>query len=163
VTWAGQYYDVEREVAMDIKQVDVKQAYLLQHSEGYTYLDVRSIPEYEKGHPAGAFNVPLLHFDPATGQMRPNPEFLSVMQANYPLDAKLLIGCQVGGRSSQAAEILASVDYSDVSNVLGGFGGARNPATGQYLAEGWTQAGLPVENDTPPGAGYEDLKKTSGS
>ena len=148
---------------MDIKHVDVKQAYLLQRGEGYTYLDVRSIPEYEKGHPAGASNVPLLHFDQATGQMRPNPEFLSVMQANYPLDAKLLIGCQVGGRSAQAAQVLASVGYTDVSNVLGGYGGARDPATGQYLNEGWAQAGLPIESDTPAGAGYEDLKKTSGS
>ena len=148
---------------MDIKQVDVRQAYLLQHGEGYTYVDVRSISEYEKGHPAGASNVPLLHFDPATGQMRPNTDFLSVMQDNYPLDAKLLIGCQVGGRSSQAAQILASVGYSNVSNVLGGFGGARDPATGQFLNEGWGQAGLPVESDTPAGVGYEDLKKTSAS
>ena len=148
---------------MDIKHVDVKQAYLLQKGEGYTYVDVRSIPEYEKGHPAGAHNVPLLHFDAATGQMRPNREFLTVMQANYPLDAKLLVGCQVGGRSAQAAQTLASVGYRDVSNVLGGFGGARDPATGQSLDEGWAQAGLPIESDTPAGAGYADLKNTSGS
>ena len=30
--------------------------------EGWVYLDVRSIPEFDDGHPPGAANVPLLHF-----------------------------------------------------------------------------------------------------
>ena len=147
---------------MSIKHVDVRQAYVLQNGEGYLYVDVRSIPEYQKGHPAGSHNVPLLHFDAQTGQMRPNAEFLSVMQANYPLDAKLLIGCQVGGRSAQAAQMLASLGYADVSNVLGGFGGAKDPATGQFINEGWAQAGLPVESETPDGAGYDELRGKVG-
>ena len=40
-------------------------------NEGWIYLDVRSIPEFELGHPAGAVNVPLLHM-PA-GRWRPIP------------------------------------------------------------------------------------------
>ena len=143
---------------MSVKHVDVKQAYELQTGDGYTYVDVRSLPEYDKGHPAAAHNVPLLHFDAQVGQMQPNPDFLAVMQASYPLDAKLLVGCQVGGRSAQAAQILASVGYTDVSNVLGGFGGARDPATGQVLNEGWVQAELPVETEPPANASYAELK-----
>src|SRR4051812_21955325 len=30
-------------------------------ADGWAYLDVRSIPEFEQGHPPGAVNVPLLH------------------------------------------------------------------------------------------------------
>ena len=144
---------------MSVKHIDVKQAYAQQTGDGYTYVDVRSVPEYDKCHPAGAHNVPLLHFDAAIGQMQPNPDFLAVMQATYAVDARLLLGCQVGGRSAQAAQLLASVGYTDVTNVAGGFGGARDPATGQVQHEGWEQAGLPVETDAPPGASYEEIKR----
>ena len=60
---------------MAIKHVDVKEAYRLQGEEGYAYIDVRSIPEYEAGHPAGAHNVPLLHYDAQTGQKTPIRSF----------------------------------------------------------------------------------------
>lgn len=144
---------------MSVKQVDVRQARELQASEGYTYVDVRSTPEYEQGHPAGAHNVPLLHLDPATRQMQPNADFLAVMQGSFAPDAKLLIGCQVGGRSARAAEILAAAGYTDVANVAGGFGGARDRATGQILHEGWADAGLPVETDAAPGGSYAELQQ----
>ena len=142
---------------MSVTQVDVRQAQALRANDDYTYVDVRSMPEYDAGHPAGSHNVPLLHRDPATGQMLPNVRFLEVMQANYPKDAKLLIGCQMGGRSSQAAQILASAGYSDVCNVMGGYGGARDRFTGQVLNEGWAEAGLPVDTEPTPGGSYSDL------
>ena len=70
-----------------IRQVTVQQA-RNEQSAGATYLDVRSIPEFQAGHPAGAFNVPLLHADPVTRQMRPNREFLDVVRANFPPETK---------------------------------------------------------------------------
>ena len=143
---------------MSVKQLGVKDAHALQADEGYTYIDVRSTPEYDQGHPAGALNVPLLHFDPATRQMQPNLDFLAVVKATQAADAKLLIGCQMGGRSARAAEMLAAAGYADVSNVLGGFGGARDRSTGQVLHEGWAEAGLPVETQATPGGSYEDLR-----
>ena len=143
---------------MSVKHVDVRQAHALQSDEGYTYVDVRSTPEYDQGHPAGAHNVPLLHLDPATRQMVPNPDFLAVMQASHAPDAKLLIGCQMGGRSARAAQVLAAAGYEDVANVQGGYGGARDPRSGQVLAEGWVAAGLPVEHAPPAGGAYEDLR-----
>lgn len=148
---------------MSLKQIDVKTAHTLQIRDGYTYVDVRSVPEYENGHPKDAHNVPLLHQDPATRRMVPNPDFLAVMQANYPPGTKLLIGCQMGGRSNQAGQILASVGYEDVVNVAGGYGGARDPRTGQQLAEGWADAGLPVGQEAPSGGRYDDLKRKVGS
>lgn len=146
---------------MSMKQVDVKRACELQSNDGYTYVDVRSVPEYDMGHPAGAHNVPLLHFDSALGRMQPNPDFLLVMQTSYPTASKLLIGCQVGGRSSRAVQMLESVGYTDISNVAGGFGGSRDPATGQIRDEGWLQAGLPVETTATPDGSYADLYKKS--
>ncbi len=141
---------------MSVTHVGVQEAHRLQTDDGYTYVDVRSVPEYERGHPDGAHNVPLLHFDQRTGQMRPNPDFLAVMQANYPVDAKLLVGCQVGGRSGKAAMLLAQSGYAPV-NVKGGFGGHTDPATGQVIDEGWSQAGLPVAVGDSDTVGYQAL------
>ncbi len=147
---------------MSIKDVGVQEAHQLQTTGGYTYVDVRSVPEYENGHPEGAHNVPLLHRDSQTGQMTPNPEFLAVMQANYASDAKLLIGCQVGGRSSRAVQMLTAAGYGSAMNVKGGFGGFRDPATGQVVDDGWEQKGLPVESGSPQGMGYDALRQNVG-
>lgn len=136
-----------------IKHITVQQAHQ-QQASGATYLDVRSIPEFQQGHPAGAFNIPLLHVDPETRQMRPNPEFVAVVKANFPLDAPMVIGCQMGGRSQQACEVLSSAGFVDVTNVLGGWGGA--PQMGQ---PGWVQAGLPVESAAEPAREYDALQK----
>lgn len=138
-----------------IRQVSVQQA-RKEQSAGATYLDVRSIPEFRAGHPEGAFNVPLLHADPLTRQMRPNPEFLDVVRANFPPETKLVIGCQMGGRSQNAAEILATAGYSDVANVLGGYGGA--PHMGHA---GWVQAGLPVEQKADAAREYDALQQNA--
>jgi rhodanese-related sulfurtransferase len=138
---------------MTIKHLTVHQAHQ-QQTGGARYLDVRSIPEFEQGHPPGAFNVPLLHLDPATGQMRPNPDFLPVVRANVPPDTPMVIGCKAGGRSQQACEVLTTAGYQDVANVLGGFGGA--PQIGHA---GWVQEGLPVEQGGDPARAYGALQK----
>lgn len=138
---------------MTIKHTTVQQAHQQQEA-GAIYLDVRSIPEFAQGHPAGAFNVPLLHADPRTGQMRPNPEFLAVVKANFAPETSMVVGCKMGGRSQQACEILASAGFEDVTNVLGGWSGA--PQMGQA---GWVQAGLPVETTADQAREYEALQK----
>lgn len=142
---------------MTIKHVTVEQA-REQQREGAAYIDVRSIPEFQQGHPEGAFNVPLMHADATTRQMRPNTEFLDVVRANFPAEAKLVIGCQMGGRSQRAAEILADAGYRDVANVLGGYGGA--PHMGHA---GWVQAGLPVERQADAAREYDALRKKTGN
>jgi E3 ubiquitin-protein ligase RNF13 len=141
---------------MNIKNVTVRQAREKQ-GDGATYVDVRSVREFELGHPAGAVNVPLLEPNERTGQMQPNPEFLAVIQATFPSDAPLLLGCQAGMRSLQAAHVLAANGFSDLSNVMGGFGGGPDMRTGG-MQEGWQQAGLPVEHGAPEGRGYADVR-----
>ena len=141
------------------KQISVEEARKLQE-QGAVYVDVRSQMEFEGGHPADAVNVPLLDHDPRSGQVMPNPDFMEVMKANFPADAALLIGCQVGGRSQRAAMMLESIGFTNVANVRGGFSGMRDPM-GRTVAPGWADSGLPVETDAP-GRTYEDMMKKAG-
>jgi len=70
----------------------------------------------------------------------------------------MVVGCKMGGRSQQACEILASAGFYDVTNVLGGWGGA--PQLGHI---GWVQAGLPVETTAEASRRYDTLQKKTGS
>jgi len=132
---------------------------LLQSGEGYVYVDVRSTPEYEQGHPAGAYNVPILHRQPAG--ISPNPDFLRVMEAAFPPDTKLLLGCLSGQRSARAAEALVAAGYTCVANVRGGWGGVRD-AFGRVVEQGWLELGLPAERGSPAGHGYAELALKRG-
>jgi rhodanese-related sulfurtransferase len=133
---------------MAIRRVTPQEAQRLM-GEGYVYVDVRSIPEFEAGHPAGAYNVPLLHRG-ASG-MAPNADFAAVMQKAFPRDAKLVIGCKMGGRSAQASQLLESIGYTNLVDQGAGF-------DGQPGHPGWAPAGLPVETASGAERGYEALK-----
>ncbi|HEY0708016.1 MAG TPA: rhodanese-like domain-containing protein [Polyangia bacterium] len=135
------------------KQVSVTQAAALM-KEGWRYLDVRSVPEFEAGHPAGALNVPLLHLH--QGRMVPNHEFAEVMQRCFAPDDKLLVGCKMAGRSAQAAAILEASGFANIAYVRGGFLGERD-AFGRLEVPGWLETGLPTATGSPEGRGYEAL------
>ena len=130
---------------MDIPQTTPSEAFatLQQHPEAI-YLDVRTEGEFEAGHPAGARNIPVLELDPATREPRPNPDFVATVERTLPRATKLIVGCQAGGRSQHACELLAQAGWKDVTNVRGGFGGARDHS-GRVVVPGWREAGLPVE------------------
>jgi rhodanese-related sulfurtransferase len=128
-----------------------------QQQKGATLVDVRSTREYNTGHAAGAVNVPLLEPDEDTGQMTPNPDFVRVMQANFPADAPLLLACQGGGRSARAARMLETFGYSNITNVLGGFLGKRDPTDGRTIDAGWHECGLPTDTTPAPGGSYAEL------
>jgi rhodanese-related sulfurtransferase len=125
-------------------------------TEGWVYLDVRSIPEFEEGHPAGAANVPLLHLQ--NGRMTPNADFQRVVEASFPKDAKIVVGCKAGGRSLQAATLMESAGYSSVVDMRGGFHGERD-SFGRASVPGWSSEGLPVETTAAPDKTYEALSK----
>lgn len=127
-----------------MKEVSPQEAYdLMQKDPEATYLDVRSVPEFDAGHPPGAINIPLLNFTPGLG-MTPNPDFVQQVDAQFPKSAKLLIGCKSGGRSAQACQVLEQMGYADVANVRGGFHGATDQM-GRVLEPGWSMLDLPVE------------------
>jgi predicted sulfurtransferase len=86
-----------------------------------------------------------------------NENFVAIVEANFPRDKKIIVGCQAGPRSSAAAGLLQQAGFQDVSNMLGGFGGMRDQM-GNVSAPGWAGSGLPVSNDNGDGVSYESLK-----
>ena len=142
---------------VSVKTINPTQAKeLLDSDEAYTYIDVRSMPEYEVAHPAGSLNIPIMHKE--SMGMIPNSDFLYVVEKHFARDAKLLLGCQMGGRSQRAAEALVAAGFKDVSNVMGGFGGARDQS-GNLVEKGWAELGLPVEQGINEGTDYPSLSQ----
>jgi rhodanese-related sulfurtransferase len=126
-----------------IKQVAPADAHeRLQSTPDALYLDVRTEAEFVRGHPAGAVNVPVVFLDPAGGPARPNDQFVSEVARIAGRDRELIVGCQAGGRSMRACEILAQAGYANLSNVVGGFGGTKDRAG--TVQPGWLASGLPV-------------------
>jgi rhodanese-related sulfurtransferase len=145
---------------MPIKQLQPPQAYeSLKSTPGAIYLDVRTENEFAQGHPTGALNVPVV-FIKGPGQMEPNPEFAPVVEKVIPKNTPLVVGCMAGGRSQRACEILEQAGYTNLSNVQGGYGGARD-ASGKIVVPGWRDAGLPVSNDLGEAA-YQSLRSKAG-
>ncbi len=142
---------------MALQQATPEEAYMLL-GQGHKYIDVRTEPEFAAGHPAGAVNIPVVYPDPATRQMVMNPDFVAVVAAHFARDAKIVVGCQVGGRSQQAAELLTQVGYTHVVNMQGGFGGACDQA-GRVVVPGWSACGLPVCKDCGPDYSYASLRR----
>lgn len=135
-----------------IRQLTAEEAakILREHTDA-VYVDVRSAAEFEAGHPEGAYNIPVFFFDEARRPV-PNPDFLPVVEAMFPQEMTLLLGCQSGIRSQHAAEMLVARGYLDVANVAGGFGGS--PA-----ARGWRDSGLPLGSGAPAGRSWAELSR----
>ncbi len=145
------------EMMMSKTEVTAEEArQLLDSNGGYIYLDVRSVPEFEAGRPAGAMNIPIAEPNPATGQMEFNPRFLHVIETKIPHDAKVIVGCKSGGRSARACDILRGEGYSNVMNMLGGFGGVAGP-NGEIIEPGWSTAGYPIERGEGGERSYKSL------
>ena len=156
----AQYFStptLELEAYMAIKEINPQQAHdlLTAHSDA-VYIDVRTEREFANGHPAGAVNIPVAFSDPARGMMM-NNDFVKVVQAHFPPDKKIIVGCQAGPRANAAAGLLQQAGFQDISNMLGGFGGMRDQM-GNVKAPGWVASGLPVSNDNGEGVSYASLK-----
>jgi rhodanese-related sulfurtransferase len=142
---------------MQIPEVDPRTAHERLTSEPRAiYVDVRTVTEYEQGHPTGAWNLPIMSASPMG--MRPNPEFQGVAAKVLPKDTLLVVGCKSGQRSFMACRMFLDMGFTHVVNVGGGFGGSVDPTTGRVVTPGWMACGLPTSRDTTPGKGWEDLK-----
>jgi rhodanese-related sulfurtransferase len=145
---------------MPINQAEPPQAHeILKSNPEAIYLDVRTEPEFAQGHPDGAINVPVV-FIKGPGQMELNGEFVEVVAKTLPREKKLVVGCLAGGRSQRACELLEAAGYADLTNVRGGFGGARD-ASGQLVVAGWRDAGLPVSTAVGDNS-YQALRRKAG-
>ena len=139
-----------------MKEVSPQEAFDLMKSDPeIIYLDVRSVPEFEAGHPQNAINIPLLHLNAGAG-MQPNEDFLNVVEANLSKDAKLVVGCKAGGRSARACDLMAQRGYTDLTNMRGGFV-ALADNLGRVVEPGWSMLNLPSSTEAPEEARYESL------
>ncbi len=123
--------------------------------EGFSFLDVRTVEEFEAGHVPGAYNVPLMLR--GDGGMEPNPEFAAQVAAFFAPEAPLILGCAAGVRSLKAASLLEGVGYSAIKELKTGWDGARD-AFGRLTA-GWYASGLPVEQGPAPGRSWLDAQR----
>ena len=129
---------------MRLREIDPTEAHAeMQADPAIVYVDVRTVGEFDHGHPEGAWNLPIL----VAGMlgMKPNPEFLAVASRALPKDAPILVGCKSGQRSAMACQMLAQAGFQDLANVAGGF-------------TEWAQEGLPATAAPTPGKSWEELK-----
>ena len=143
---------------MDVKRYSPEETKaLLDSAQGYVYLDVRTVEEFDAGHVPGAKNIPLM--ERGLLGMAANPHFVDVVQKHFAKDAKLVCGCQRGVRSLKAAQMLLAAGFANVTDMRGGFGGETDHC-GCIVAPGWATSGLPVAIDSPPTDHYSSLKSS---
>lgn len=121
------------------------------------YLDVRTEAEFEAGRAPGAINIPLARIN-AMGAMELNPDFLDVARAHFSQNARLIVGCKSGGRSSRACQMLAEHGFLNTHNLVGGFFGVTGPG-GALVEPGWSALGFPVETGDAGDRSYRALSQ----
>ncbi len=136
-------------------RVSPQEAHELMERQGYVYLDVRSVPEFEQGHPGGAYNVPLAQ--PAEHGLVTNPAFASEVAAVFARDTGIVVGCASGVRSLDAARLLEAEGFTQVIEQRAGLFGVRDPF-GRVLERGWRDEGLPVSADAEPARSYREIR-----
>ena len=91
-----------------IPSVNVKEAWeqLSAQNTSAVLIDVREVHEFRSGHAKGAKNVPLSQLQRRIQEI--------------PTNREILLICQSGHRSMQAAQFLQQQGREDVVNVTGG-------------------------------------------
>jgi rhodanese-related sulfurtransferase len=92
--------------ASAVPSINVRDAWGRASSGGAALIDVREVYEYKRGHAKGAKNIPLSQLQQRVKEI--------------PQDRDVLLICQSGNRSMQAARFLQQHGISRVSNVTGG-------------------------------------------
>ncbi len=134
------------------------------------FLDVRTTSEFAGGHPQGAYHVPLMDADPQTHVAGYNEGFVEqvrTLQQHLAASAEgapplLVIGCQVGGRSRQACQLLSAEGIEGLADCAAGWIGQRN-GMGQLSRPGWLALGLPAATDAEAGRSWPDVRALVGT
>jgi rhodanese-related sulfurtransferase len=110
------------------------------NTPGAKLVDVRTRAEWDYvGRIPGAIEIEILSY-PGN---RPNPAFLSELEAKVEKSAPVLFICRSGGRSHNAAMLALQAGYGAAYNVLEGFEGDRDGQGHRNTVGGWRAAGLP--------------------
>ncbi len=122
------------------------------------YVDVRSTGEFDGGHAEGAYHVPLIEMGPAGKAF--NEGFVAQIRAlvgSVGEDKALIIGCQMGGRSRQACQLLDAEGIANTFDFSGGWGGRPHPFGGAGTP-GWSGSDLPRSTSAQPGRDWVSIK-----
>jgi len=68
--------------------INPTQALALSQGSQHTFIDVRTVEEFEAGHVGGSYNVPILFHGP--GGAQPNLDFVDAMKRHFATDASLV-------------------------------------------------------------------------
>ena len=90
---------------MNITAEEAKE--IMDSSEGYILLDVRTQEEYDESHIPGAVLIPNTEIEDRAGEELPDKEQL------------ILVYCRSGNRSKKAAEILVKLGYTNIREFGG--------------------------------------------
>ena len=82
---------------------------IIENNTNLFILDVRSKTEYEEGHIKGAYLIPHLEIIDRQDELPEN--------RSQPI----LVYCRSGGRSANASNILDSLNFTRIYNMVGGF------------------------------------------
>ena len=80
---------------------------LMEESEGYILLDVRTKEEYESGYIPGAINIPLSDINENVASSLPDKSQM------------ILVYCRSGNRSRQASDKLSRLGYTNIIEIGG--------------------------------------------
>ena len=80
---------------------------IMDSSEGYIILDVRTQEEYDQGHIPGAILIPNTEIEARAEDELPDKDQL------------ILVYCRSGNRSKKAAEILVELGYTNIKEFGG--------------------------------------------
>ena len=115
-------------------------AEILALAPGARLIDVRSRAELELvGSIPGALHVEWQSYPGWAA----NHYFLAQLNQQVSHEALLLFICRSGHRSAHAALAAQQNGFLQCYNVLGGFEGNIDKATGRRTVDGWKNAGLP--------------------
>ena len=103
----------------DISSEDYKEQFVSGDSGDYQFIDVREEEEHAEGHIPGVVNIPLSEFMARVDEISE--------------DMPVVLVCNTGVRSAQAAMYLASMGYDQLYNLEEG-------------TKGWMKKGYPVES-----------------
>ena len=103
----------------DINSEEYREQFASGDKGAYQLIDVREEDEYAAGHIPGTINIPLSEFPARVDELSE--------------DSPVLLVCNTGVRSSQAALFLAGMGYEDLYNLEDG-------------TKGWMKKGYAVES-----------------
>uniref|UniRef100_A0A453MPA8 Rhodanese domain-containing protein n=1 Tax=Aegilops tauschii subsp. strangulata TaxID=200361 RepID=A0A453MPA8_AEGTS len=106
--------------AVPVESVDPEAACALLASGQYGYVDVRMWEDFDKGHVAGARNVPYYLSVTPHGKEH-NPHFVDQVAALHAKEDRFLVGCRSGIRSRLATADLVAAGFTSVKNLEGGY------------------------------------------